>query len=127
MATVRSYRDLIAWQKAMGLVKEIYTSTQAFPKDERFGLVGQLRRAAVSIPSNIAEGQGKSSGGEFKVAIGHAMRSLFEVETQLLIARDLGYVDDWHASELLTLTAELGRILNGLLNSLPTRVSRRTR
>ncbi|MDI6853442.1 MAG: four helix bundle protein [Deltaproteobacteria bacterium] len=90
MPTVKSYQDLVVWQKAMSLVTEIYRISQKFPKEEIFGLTSQIRRAAVSIPSNIAEGQGKSSTGEFKSFLGHAKGSLAELETQILIAKDSG-------------------------------------
>jgi four helix bundle protein len=105
----------------MALVLEVYRSTQAFPRSETYGLTSQLRRAAVSIPSNIAEGQARLSTGEFKQFLGNARGSLMEVETQIIIARDLGYLER-HASEnLLSAAAEVGRILNGLLASLPNR------
>jgi four helix bundle protein len=85
MHPVQSYRDLIAWQKSMDLVVEIYSSTQSFPRAETYGLMSQLRRAAVSIPSNIAEGHDRLSTGEYKQFPGHARGSLVEVETQILI------------------------------------------
>jgi four helix bundle protein len=115
---LRSYHDLIAWQKAVDLVTEIYGVTRSFPKEEIYGLTSQLRRAAVSIPSNIAEGQGRLSTGEFKQFLGHARASLFEVETQLEIARRLEYLRADKTPQLLANCAELGRIINGLLASL---------
>ena len=115
---VRSYQDLIAWQKAMDLVIEIYEVSHQFPREEIFALTSQLRRAAVSIPSNIAEGQGRSSRKEFLYFLGNAKGSLSEVETQVLIARKLNYIDDEVSNSLLNLSAEVGRILNGLLTSL---------
>jgi four helix bundle protein len=115
---IRSYRDLIVWQKAMELVAEIYRLTRAFPADEMFGLVSQLRRAAVSIPSNIAEGYGRTSTGEYKQFLGHARGSLWEVETQILIAPKLKYLGDEEADGLLKLATETGRILQGLIASL---------
>jgi four helix bundle protein len=115
---LRSYRDLIAWQKAIELVAEVYRTTQSFPKEETYGLVVQLRRAAVSIPSNIAEGQGRASTGEFRLFLGHAFGSLFEVETQVTIAQMLGYVSQEQATSVLARTTEVGKILNGLLASL---------
>jgi four helix bundle protein len=115
---VQSYRDLVVWKKSMILVLDVYRSTQAFPKPETYGLVSQLRRAAVSVPSNIAEGQARLSTGEFKQSLGHARGSLMEVETQILIARELGYLEDEQTKQLLSAAAEVGRILNGLLNSL---------
>ncbi len=115
---VRSYKDLVAWQKAMDLVTEIYRVSHKFPREEIFALTNQLRRAAVSIPSNIAEGQGKSSRKEFLYFLGNAKGSLSEVETQILIARNLGYIVDEELTPLLNIAAEVGRILNGLLASL---------
>jgi four helix bundle protein len=114
----KSYRELIAWQKAMELVTEIYRASQAFPKEEIFGLASQIHRAAVSVPSNIAEGQGKSSTGEFIYCLGHAKGSLSELETQILIARNLNYLPDNETHKLLVPAAEGGRILNGLYASL---------
>jgi len=87
----RGYKDLIVWQKAMRLVKEIYLLTRGFPGDERFGLVSQMRRAAVSIPSNIAAGQARHTTGEFIQFVSHAEGSVAELDTQLMIAVDLGY------------------------------------
>jgi four helix bundle protein len=114
----RSYKDLVAWRRAMELVGEIYRMTQGFPEKELYGLTSQLRRAAVSVPSNIAEGQGRLSKGEFHQFLGHARGSLMEVETQVLIAQDLGYLDKTSTEKLLGKAAELGRVLNGLLASL---------
>ena len=116
---VRSYRDLVAWQKSMHFVIEIYRCTQCFPKAETYGLVSQLRRASVSIPSNIAEGQARLSTGEFRQFLGNARGSLAEVETQILIAQQLGYLETDLAESILGLATELGKVLNGLLASLP--------
>jgi len=115
---VQSYRDLVVWKKSMTLVLDVYRSTQAFPKPETYGLVAQLRRAAVSIPSNIAEGQARLSTAEFKQSLGHARGSLMEVETQILISQESGYLERYQSEQLLGASAEVGRILNGLLNSL---------
>jgi len=115
---VRSYRDLVAWQKSMDLVIAIYRSTQGFPRTETYGLVSQLRRAAVSIPSNIAEGHARVSTGEFKQFLGHALGSVMEVETQVLIAHRLGYLELAVSDDLLQRTAEIGKVVNGLLRSL---------
>mgnify|MGYP003949185719 CR=1 FL=1 len=108
------HRDLIAWQKAMHLVRDIYRSTEQFPTHELYGLSGQLRRAAVSVPSNLAEGASRNSRKEFHHFIGTARGSLAEVETQIEIAKDLGYMREPSASNLLTRVAELGRMLTGL-------------
>jgi four helix bundle protein len=110
----QSYRELIVWQKAMNLVTEIYKITNHFPQDERYGLTHQLRRAAVSVPSNIAEGQARYSPREFYQFLGHARGSLVEIETQLLIACNLGYIGKEQTSKVLGTTAETGRMLNGL-------------
>jgi len=117
---VQSYRDLVVWKKAMALVLHIYRGTQPFPRSETYGLVAQLRRAAVSVPSNIAEGQARLTTGEFRHFLGNARGSLIEVETQILIAQELGYMEHAESENLLREAAEVGRILNGLLNSLPS-------
>jgi four helix bundle protein len=88
-----SYKDLIEWRKAMELVTEIYRATREFPRDELYGLTNQLRRAAVSVPSNIAEGQARFSRKEFRHFLSHARGSLVEIETQLTIAQNLGYLN----------------------------------
>jgi four helix bundle protein len=114
---VQSYRDLVAWNKSMDLVTEIYQVTEKFPKEELFGLMSQLRRAAVSIPSNIAEGKGRLSKGEFRQFLGNARGSLAEVETQIIIAQNLAYLDEAETKRLLTQVEEVGKILNGLLSA----------
>jgi four helix bundle protein len=101
----------------MLLVTEVYRATAAFPRDELFGITAQVRRAAVSIPSNIAEGQGRLSQKEFRYFLGQARGSLMEVETQLQIAENLGYLQQDSTMILLNSCAEIGRILNGLLSS----------
>jgi four helix bundle protein len=111
-----NYRDLIAWQKAKTLALNVYRCTRRFPKDEIYGLSSQMRRAAVSVPSNIAEGKGRYSQKEFVQFLYHARGSLLELETQLSIARDLEYIDLLVFETLESETEELGRILNGLIN-----------
>ena len=111
---MRGYRDLETWQNAMELVKGVYVATRHFPKDELYGLTSQLRRAAVSIPSNIAEGCGRNSRNELRHFLGQARGSLAEVETQLELARSLGYLDSVAATALLSKAAQLGRMLTGL-------------
>jgi four helix bundle protein len=115
---VQSYRQLIAWQKAMDFDAEVYRATRTFPKAELYGVTSQLRRAAVSIPSNIAEGQGRQTTGEFRQFLGHARGSLLETETQILLSERLEYLDHKTTEMLLAQSAELGRILNGLMRSL---------
>jgi four helix bundle protein len=115
---LRSYQELIGWKKGIELVTDVYRLTQKFPKQEIYGLTSQLRRAAVSIPSNIAEGQGRMSRGEFKQFLGHARGSVFELESQVLIARNLAYLNMEEGEVLLERIADLGSVLNGLLKSL---------
>lgn len=114
----KSYQDLVAWQKAMDLVAETYRFTRSFPKEEVYGLTSQLRRAAVSIPSNIAEGQGRRGAGEFKHFLRVALGSTMELETQVMIAERLRYVESDSTNAILRETAEVGKILNGLIASL---------
>lgn len=115
---VRNYRDLIAWQKAMDLVIRVYEATKRFPREEVYGLTCQAHRAAVSVPSNIAEGQGRSSTREFLHFLSMAHGSLRELETQVLIAQRLNYLDDPTTTNVMDLATEVGRLLNGLSNSL---------
>jgi four helix bundle protein len=115
---VRNYTDLIAWQKAMTLVQEIYKITKRFPTDERYGLKAQLRRAVVSVPSNIAEGEGRSSTAEFHHHLSIAHGSVREIETQIWISAGLGYLQKEGISHVLKLTSEVGRLIKGLSNSL---------
>lgn len=116
--TVRSFRDLECWQKAMDLVVECYRVTREFPKHELYGLTNQLQRAAVSVPANIAEGQGRQHTQEFIQHLSIAYGSLSELETHLLIAKRLDYLDSSTAERLLDRAGEVGRLLNGLLRSL---------
>ena len=110
----RTYRQLFVWQKAKALAVQVYRSTEQFPRNETYGLTSQLRRAAVSVPSNIAEGQGRLTSGEFSHFLGQARGSLLEMETQLDIALDLRYLDQ---NEQQTLAQEIYQVL-GLLNRL---------
>src|SRR5437763_16197525 len=103
-----SYRDLIAWQKGMKLVKAIYETTDSFPQHEMYGLTSQLRRAAVSIPSNIAEGQAHYTNPEFVRFLRHARGSLAEIETQLLIAQGRGYVSEGETGDLVAQVRRIG-------------------
>jgi len=120
-----TYRELLVWQKAMALVREIYIQTRGFPKEEAYGLAAQMRRSAVSVPSNIAEGQGRLSKGEFKQFLGMARGSLLELETQILIAGDLHYIDKQQSDALVAQSQEVLRMLNGLLDSLSNSVGSR--
>jgi four helix bundle protein len=116
-----SHTNLIAWQKAKALAVEIYRVTDRFPRSELYGLTSQLRRAAVSVASNIAEGQGRVTKGEFVQFLGHARGSILEIETQLAIAVDLGYVSPQQYQRCCDKTAEVLRLTNGLLDYLRPR------
>jgi four helix bundle protein len=113
-----SYRDLRVWQNAMDLVVSIYQETQGFPKEERYGLTSQMRRASVSIPSNIAEGKGRSTDRDRALFFCHARGSLLELETQILIAQRLRYLTPQSAEGLISNSSELGRMLNSLIQSI---------
>jgi four helix bundle protein len=113
-----SYRDLIVWQKARLLVRDVYSATKHFPTDERYGLVSQLRRAGVSVVANIAEGQGRSTPGEFHHFLGMAKGSLTELETELMIANDLEYLRPEEAKDLPAKCDEVARLLNGLMQAI---------
>jgi four helix bundle protein len=115
---VKSYHELIVWQKSMDLVEIIYRETSRFPTDERFGLTNQLRRAAVSIPSNIAEGQCRQTTADFLNFLAIARGSLGELETQVLIAARLKYLRSDARDSLLSAIGEVGRLLSGLRASL---------
>src|SRR5262245_1403574 len=118
--SVRSYQDLIAWQKAMDLVVGVYKVTGGFPKEEQFWLTNQLRRAAVSIPSNIAEGQGRKTTRDFVHFLYVARGSLQEAETQLLIAERLQFLNRKKCTDLFDLNSEVGRLISGLIRSFPS-------
>ena len=107
------YEELVVWQKAMELVRLVYQATRRFPVDERFALTDQLRRAVVSIPSNIAEGNGRGSNKDYAHFLSIARGSLYETMTQLRIAKDLGYLDDYSQFEYIA--AEIGRMLGAML------------
>lgn len=108
------FKDLIVWQRAMELVKKVYFLTKTFPADERYALTDQIRRAVVSIPSNIAEGSGRSSNADYSHFLAIARGSLYEIMTQLQVAVDLGYISEI-TPELNDLINEIGRILTAML------------
>ena len=119
--TFKSYRDLDVWRKAMILTRELYEATARYPSDERFGLVSQMRRAAVSIPSNLAEGHSRSGAGEFRHFISIAMGSVAELETQVILSVDLGFLNEDIEKHLLRQLDEIGKMLRGLYKSLTAR------
>ena len=112
-----NYRDLIAWQKAMDLVETVYKASESMPSDERFGLVRQMRRAGVSIPTNIAEGEGRRYSGAFLNHLSIAHGSLRELETHLMLALRLRQLSTNQVEPLLGQAAEVGRLINGLIRS----------
>ena len=118
---VRHYRDLLVWQKAVVWVEAIYAVTRRWPTDERFGLISQVRRAAVSVPSNIAEGCARRSTAEFVRFLSIARGSLAEVETQIIIARRLDYLDQSAETSVLEAADEISRMLAGLIAKLEER------
>ena len=113
-----SFRDLVAWQKGMALVTEIYRATDEFPAREIYGLTNQLRRAGVSVPSNIAEGKGRLSKKEFVQFLAKARGSLCEVQTQLEISSNLGYLSRDTFAALDDQAREVGRVINGLIKKI---------
>ena len=108
-----SYRDLIVWQKSMQLVREIYIETKNFPKEEMYGLVSQIRRCAISIPSNIAEGRGRNSDKEFIRFLQISLGSVYELQTQLELSLQLNYTNN--IDDLLDLSIEIEKMINTLI------------
>jgi four helix bundle protein len=115
---VKHYQELLVWQKAMDLVEEIYKTSRTFPREEIYGLTSQIRRAAVSVPSNVAEGQGRRTTADFLRHLSIAYGSLLELETQTLIATRLRYLQPGRSNDVLVMAGEVGRMLNGLMTSL---------
>jgi len=115
---VKTFRDLLVWQKAMSLARGVYAATGTFPKEEMFGLSSQMRRAAVSIPSNIAEGQGQLTDKAFVLYLSRARGSLCELQTQAELAKSLGFVCGPEIAHLLEDCDEIGRMIHGLIKSM---------
>lgn len=120
-ARTRHYRDLIAWQKAMDLARAVYRETESLPKSEMYGMQSQMRRSAVSVPSNIAEGHGRLDDGHFRQFLATARGSLFELQTQLELAGDLKFLSPGCTEQLMAMSEEIARLLNGLVWSLECR------
>ncbi len=115
---MKTYKDIKVWQKAMPFVTKIYTQTRFFPNEENYGLTSQIRRSAVSVPSNIAEGFGRRSPKELKRFLQIAMGSLFELQTQLEISRNLKFFDDKNFDELHQDSREIERMLSAFIDSI---------
>ena len=116
--SLEHYQQLKVWQKAKDLAVLCYQITQTFPKTEVYGIISQIRRASVSIASNIAEGQGRNHTLEFIQSLGIAKGSLYELETQLLISQEVGFLSDHDATALLSACSEIGKMLSGLKKAL---------
>src|SRR6476620_10807013 len=118
MAAIKTNRDLLVWQKAMVIVTEIYTLSSKFPQNEIYGLTSQMRRSAVSMPSNIAEGYGRNSTGDYKRFLQIAIASLFELQTQLEISMNLGYSSKENFDSVIEKSYELERMLSSLITKI---------
>lgn len=119
---MKSYREIKSWQKSMELVTQIYKETECFPDSEKFGLTNQIRRASVSIPSNIAEGFGRNSLNEFIRFLNIARGSLFEMQTQIEIAQNLSFLESEKFQALMATSVEIEKLINGLINSLKVKL-----
>ena len=120
MGQVNSYKDLQVWQKSMEIVMAIYTETNTLPANEKYGLVSQIRRAVVSIPANIAEGYGRNSSKSYAAFLKIACGSLYELETELLIADKLNYIQPENKLTILNAIEEVGKMLNSLIKKIDT-------
>ncbi|QEG32813.1 four helix bundle protein [Bythopirellula goksoeyrii] len=120
--SILSYRDLVVWQEGMAIAKEVYKAKEHFPKQKLYGLVSQIRRCSVSIPSNIAEGHARTSTKEYLHHISFVMGSLAELGTQLILSNELQYLDEIIMNSLLERCETLGRRLRSLTSSLKSRV-----
>jgi four helix bundle protein len=118
----RSYQDLIVWQKAVQLVTDIYSLTKKFPADERFGIISQLNRASISIPTNIAEGWGRETSKNYLQFLRTSRGSVMEVQTLLIISKNLGFVSQSEFESLSAKVEEVGKILQGLIKSVREKI-----
>ncbi len=114
----QSFKDLVVWQRSIELTTDVYRLTSKFPESERFGLTNQMRRASVSIASNVAEGYGRSTKGEYVQFLGHARGSCSELETQIVIAKNLGFGTTQNLQSAETLCNDVGRLLGALIKSI---------
>ncbi|MEI6750505.1 MAG: four helix bundle protein [Bacteroidota bacterium] len=118
MGQVNSYKDLQVWQKSMEIVIAVYSESKMFPANEQYGLVSQMRRSAISIPANIAEGYGRNSSKSYAGFLKIARGSLYELETELLIAEKLNYIQSENKLSLFTSIEEVGKMLNSLIKKI---------
>ena len=115
---IKSFRDLIIWQRGINLVKDVYEETRNFPKEELYGITTQIRRSAISIPSNISEGHIRQHRAEFRQFLNIALGSLAELETQIIIARELNYLSIEKSENLIDQMSSLGKMMRGLMKKL---------
>ena len=115
---IKSFRDLIIWQRGINLVKEVYKETQNFQKQELYGLSNQIRRSAISIPSNVSEGHIRQHRAEFRQFLSMALGSLAELETQIIISRELDYIPSETSENLIDQMDSLGKMIRGLMKKL---------
>jgi len=120
---MHNFKDLNVWKKSRQIVKEVYLFTSNFPKEEKFGLTSQIRRSAISIPSNIAEGCGRKTQKDFCNFLYIAQASSFEFETQLMLSLDLGFLDSQAFNQNLNQLNEIQKMLNGLINSIENKIN----
>ncbi len=120
---ITSYKDLDAWKLSIRVTRFVYRASEKFPSDERFGLTSQIRRASVSVASNIAEGWGRGTTTDYARFLRMARGSLYEVETQCVIARELGFMDEQVYEATNEVISECGRVLGGLLRSIETKAT----
>jgi four helix bundle protein len=119
MGEIKSYKDLLIWQRGIDLTQEIYTLTNLFPNTEQFGLISQMRRCSISVPSNIAEGFGRESNASFAQFIKISRGTLYELETQILIAKRIGLIENQITfDKLISLISELAKMISGFLKSI---------
>ena len=115
---MHNYKELRVWKQAIALATKIYNCTKEFPKEEKYGLSSQMQRAAVSIASNIAEGSGRNGGAEFRLFVGYASGSACELETQIIIAKEVKFISEEKAEELILKITDIQKMIYGLLKSL---------
>ena len=120
---IKSYKDLIVWQKAISFVSDVYAITKTFPNEEKFGLVNQLNRAVVSIPSNIAEGWGRESSKNYLQFLRISRGSLMEVETLMIISKNLNYINDNNFKHIIEQLEEVSKILQGLIKGVQQKIN----
>ncbi len=118
MGAIKTYRDLLIWQKSMELVTEIYSWTNSLPDSKKFGLTSQLRRSSVSIPANIAEGFGRNSSGDFKRFLNISMGSLFELQTEFEIAKNLGFISEEIFNQFYESSREIERMMSSFISKI---------